>query len=235
MNSLSNLFARCGRLLAQLSTKKKGERKRSSKLKILELLHFVAMFSAPVDGSANHSDGWRRLRETARSRRPLFFFLPSPCWWSSFSSSESFSSFSLSLIFISTLFLFLFFLYVHFFSCFHSGCCIVTLFFGCLGLLLLACVFYILFFFVIVLVCSFSIFFFLRAISVDGFSLSLYFLGHLANGCCYERVRLAGRCCFFNPPSFLKPGRVFLVLPSLILAYIFPCFEMTEVSSRTRG
>jgi hypothetical protein len=76
MNSLSNLFARCGRLLAQLSTKKKGERKRSSKLKILELLHFVAMFSAPVDGSANHSDGWRRLRETARSRRPLFFFYP---------------------------------------------------------------------------------------------------------------------------------------------------------------
>ena len=74
------------------------------------------MFSAPVDGSANRSDGWRRLRETALAPPALpsvlvvivFIF-------------EAFSSLSL-LIFISTLFLYVLF------SCFHSGCCIVTLF-----------------------------------------------------------------------------------------------------------
>ena len=53
-------------------------------------------------------------------------------------------------------------------------------------------------------------------------------LGHLANGCCYERVRLAGRCCFFNPPSFS------LCISSLSVCFLFFLFEMTEVGKRLK-
>lgn len=162
-----------GRLLAQLSTKKKGERKRNSKLKILELLHFVAMFSAPVDGSANHSDGWRRLRETARSRRPLFFFYPHRVGGHHFHLASLlalslsifniyFYSFSFPLLPLCSFFLL--------FPLWLLYCYFIFWLFGFVAARM--CFLYSILFCYIVLVCSFSIFFFLRAISVDGFSLS---------------------------------------------------------------